>query len=210
MHHTNTHHRGLVATTALVLLLLACLGLAACGGSSSSSTTTSTTNAANTSSTTGAAGTGGPASGRFASLRACLQKAGITLPQRTPGQRPRPGVGGFLGGAGGGPQLPKGVTRAQLAAALQKCDGGRAFGGGARFNNPAYSQALTAFAACMRQNGVSLPSPNSSGTGPVFSTKGINTTSAQFRAAETKCQNVLRSALPHRAGAGGGGSTGGA
>ena len=40
-----------------------------------------------------------PNSGRFAAVRECLQKNGITLPQRTPGQRRPPGAaGGFLGG----------------------------------------------------------------------------------------------------------------
>jgi hypothetical protein len=207
MHHTNIHHRRPAAATVLVLLL-ACLGLAACG--SSSSTTSTTTVAANTApSGTGTTGPAGgstpPAIGRFATMRACLAKAGITLPQRTPGQRPGPGAGGFLGGGSGGPQLPKGVTRAQFTAALKKCDGGRGFGAGARGHNPAFRQILSTFAACMRQNGVNLPSPNSSGTGPVFDTKGINTTSAQFKAAEAKCQGILRSSFPRRSGATGSG-----
>jgi len=210
MHHTDIHHRGPVAATILVLLL-ACLGLAACGGSSSSTSTT--TVAANTAPTSTAPGGGtpGPAGGRFAAMRACLAKAGITLPQSTPGQPRVPGAGGFLGGPGG--QLPKGVTREQFAAALKKCGGGtgHSFRGGSRLTSPAFRQVLTAFAACMRQNGVNLPSPNSSGTGPVFNTKGVNTAGAQFRAAETKCQSVLRSAFPRRPSAAGAGTgTGGA
>ncbi len=67
------------------------------------------------------------AASRFKALRECLQKNGITLPKRTPGQRP---PGGFLGGAGG-PQLPAGVTRAQYQAAVKKC-GGAAFAGAGR------------------------------------------------------------------------------
>ncbi len=218
MHHTNTHHRRPMAATALVLLL-ACLGLAACGGSSSNSSTTTTVAAAAATATaptstataptsTGSAATGAPGGGRFAAMRACLQKEGITLPQRTPGQRPKPGAGGFLGGGAGGQQLPKGVTRAQFEAALKKCSGGRPFGAGVRSRNPAFVQTLTAFATCMRQNGVNLPSPNTSGTGPVFNTKGLNTTSAQFRAAEAKCQSTLRSGFGRRRGTSGA-STGG-
>jgi hypothetical protein len=219
MHHTNIHHRGPVAATILVLLL-ACLGLAACGSSGSTSTTTTVAANANATSPSTAPGGGTPvppggaasgqAGGRFAAMRACLAKEGITLPQRTPGQRP-PGAGGLLGGGTGGPQLPKGVTRAQFEAALKKCGGGTGhfFRGGSRLNSPAYRQVLTAFAACMRQNGVNLPSPNSSGTGPVFNTKGVNTASAQFKAAEAKCQSILRSAFPRRPSAAGGG-TGGA
>ena len=97
------------ATAVAVVLLLACLGLAACGGSSKSSSSTSASAAATAS--TGAGATGGPAgagAGRFKAVRECLQKSGITLPQRTAGTPRTPGAGGFLGGAGG-PQLPKGV-----------------------------------------------------------------------------------------------------
>ncbi len=43
----------------------------------------------------------------------------------------------------------------------------------------------------MRYNGVNVPTPNTSGNGPVFSTKGINTAGAQFRAAEAKCRSSL-------------------
>jgi hypothetical protein len=59
----------------------------------------------------------------------------------------------------------------------------------------AFRHALTAYAACMRHNGVPLPAPDTSGKGPLFKT-GINTTSASFKAASTKCRSVLRSALP--------------
>jgi len=65
-----------------------------------------------------------------------------------------------------------------------------------RFGSPAFRAALTAFAACMRSNGVKLSAPDTSGTGPVFSTKGVNTASAAFKAASAKCQSVLRSAFP--------------
>jgi hypothetical protein len=54
----------------------------------------------------------------------------------------------------------------------------------------------------MRENGVNVPEPNTSGNGPVFDTKGLNTNSAQFRAAELKCRLDLRLAL--RPGAAGG------
>src|SRR5271157_6224230 len=96
------------AASAVILLVLACLGLVACGGSSSSSSTS--TNAAATSANASGAPTGpsGAFAGRFKAVRECLQKDGITLPQRTPGARRPPGAGGFLGGAGG-PALPKGV-----------------------------------------------------------------------------------------------------
>jgi hypothetical protein len=137
-------------------------------------------------------------------LRECLQKAGITLPKRTPGQHPG---GGFLGGAGGASvKLPGGVTRAQYEAAIKKCGGfagGGRFGGagGARFKSTAFKQALAKFATCLRENGVKVPAPNTSGKGPIFDTKGIDTSSAQFRAAETKCSAILRSTFKPQPGA---------
>ena len=210
MPQTKTHTSKSAAAVALVVLL-AGLMLAACGGSSGK-TASSATASASTSTTTGTSTTGapkGPGAGRFAAVRECMAKNGITLPKRAPGQRPRrPGAGGFLGG-GTGPLLPKGVTRAQYEAVLKKCGGG-VFRGGPRANNRAFRQALVKFAACMRENGVKLPEPNNSGKGPIFDTKGIDTASTQFRAAERKCATVLRGAFGGGAAGGGGPGSAGA
>jgi len=180
----------------LAVLALATVGLTACGGSS-----TTTTNAA----ATGATATGGSSTGsststpgvgrggaRFAAMRECLQKNGVALPPRTPGGGRPSGGAGFLGG-GGGPALPKGVTRAQYEAALKKCGGGGHFlrSGPAGVNNPIFKQALAKFAECLRQNGVNVPTPNTSGKGPVFNTKGLNVASPQFKAATGKCRSAL-------------------
>ncbi len=215
------------ATAALSILLLACIGLAACGGSSS--TTSSSANAASTgtastgstggSSTGGASSTGasapvpggGRGAARFSAIRECMQKNGIALPQRTPGSG-RPGAGGFLAGgaAAGGPQLPKGVTRVQYEAALKKCGGGVGFRGTSRFSqNPAFKTALVKYGECLRHNGVNISPPNTSGNGPIFDTKGIDTTSPQFKAATTKCRATLLGAFRnlHRGGPNGAGST---
>jgi hypothetical protein len=219
MHHITTSGRR-PAVAALLILLLACIGLAACGGSSSSSSSSTAASATSTSPGTGP-GAKGPGSSRFAALRECLQKNGITLPKRpTGGGRPqrRGGAGGFLGagGAGASPTLPKGVTRAQYEAAVKKCGGGNFAGGGARrFNSPVFKAALSKFANCLRENGVKVPAPNTSGKGPIFDTKGLNTRSTQFKAAETKCSSVLRGAFrggagrPGAAGPGGGPPAGG-
>jgi hypothetical protein len=210
MPYISSNRRKPAAMAVALVLLLACLGLAACGGSSKSSSTS--TNASATTTTTGATGAKGPNAGRFAALRECLQKNGITLPKRTPGQRRPGGAGGFLGGGAagaGGPGLPKGVTRAQYEAAIKKCGGGSFAGRGARFNSPVYKAALAKFATCLNQNGVKVPAPNTSGTGPVFDTKGINTSSAQFKTAESKCRSDLIGAF-RRPGAGGPGGNGAA
>ncbi len=197
MPDTNTHIRKPLLP-ASAIALLACVGLAACGGSSSSSTTTSTTNASANAAKTST--TPGRPPARFAALRACLQKNGVTLPAPAAGESP---LG--LGGPGGARALPKGITRAQVQAAMKKCGDGLRFRGPngpggqtarRRFGSPAFRAALTAFAACMRSNGVNLPAPDTSGAGPVFSTKGLNTASASFKAASAKCQSVLRAAFP--------------
>ena len=187
--------------TAVLLVALASLALAACGGSSKGSSTSTSTSASATTSTTGKA----PGASRFAAFRECLQKNGISLPKFTPGKRPTHRGGGF-GAPGSSPTLPKGVSKAQYEAAVKKCGGaaGGFPGAGARFDNPATRQALTKFATCMRENGENVPNPNTSGKGPVFDSKGLDTTSAKFKAAESKCSTDLRSAFHARPGGAGG------
>jgi hypothetical protein len=195
---------------AFVLVMLASLCLAACGGSSSTngSSTSTSTSASSTSTTTGKPA-GAAGSSRFAALRECLQKNGITLPKRASGGKRPPG-GGFLGGgSSGAPKLPAGVTRAQYEAAIKKCGGFGGRGGfaggagaGARFSSPAAKQALAKFAACLRTNGVNVPEPNTSGKGPVFNTKGLNASSAKLAAAESKCRGDLQGAFGAHPGAG--------
>jgi hypothetical protein len=154
-------------------------------------------------------------------LRTCLEKAGITLPERKPGkpgtngaQRPGGPFGsGGASGYGGGFQLPKGVTQKQFQAALKKCGGGNFAPGARRPGGARNAQQLAKFATCMRSDGVKLPAPNTSGKGPIFDTKGIDTTSSAFRRAETKCAKQLRPAGAAQGGApgagGGPGSPGG-
>ncbi len=199
--------------TAALVLVLASLALAACGGSSSTSSNTASTASKNASASATTPAPGGPAGaakGRFAAIRECLKKDGITLPARKAGQGP--GAGGFLGG--GGFALPKGVSKAQYEAAIKKCGGfprGRLPGGANRFSTPAAKQALAKFAACMNENGVQIPAPNTSGRGPIFNTKGIDTASAKFKAADAKCMRALFGgfrAHPGAAGAGPGTANG--
>jgi hypothetical protein len=203
-HIDSNRHR---PAAAVFVALLAGLLLTACGGSSkSSSSTASATSATKTANGTprGQFGT------RGAALRTCLQKNGITLPQRKPGQQGQgKGKGGPFGagGAGGGLQLPKGVTRAQLQAAFKKCGGGSFRGGGRALAGPGGAQRFAKFSACMRKNGVNLPAPNTSGKGPIFNTKGIDTKSAAFKAADAKC---VRELVPNGGSGGTGGTAGGA
>jgi hypothetical protein len=141
-----------------------------------------------------------------------MQKNGLILPPRT-SQSGAPG-GGFPG-AGGRPALPKGMTRAQFQTALKKC-GGSSFGahfgrvggvGSRRLNSQTFKTALTKYAACLRQNGINIPEPNTSGKGPIFSTKGIDTSSAKFRTATMKCRASLIGAFRRPQGAPGAAGT---
>jgi hypothetical protein len=198
-----------------VVVLSGCLALAACGGSSSKSSSSGANAAATGAAANGASGPSGPTgafAGRFAALRECLQKNGVTLPARTPGQRPS--FGGGFPGAGAGPRLPAGVSREQFEAAMKKCGGSAGFrrfgpsggfGASGRFRSPAFTQALTKFAACMRENGVNLPAPNTSGSGPVFNTTGVDTKSPQFTSALAKCRSDLSFFRPGGTGAPGSG-----
>jgi hypothetical protein len=183
---------------AFLMMLLASLLLVACGSSSKGSSST----AAASSKAKGAPAGKAHNAARFKALQECLSKQGITLPNRTPGgQGAPPSSGGPPSGAlgqEGGPRLPAGVSRAKFDAALKKC-GGADFGGrglaGGRFNKPSFRKALVKYAACLRQNGVNVPAPNTSGKGPVFSTKGLKTNSPKFQQAEAKCDSIIRGAF---------------
>jgi hypothetical protein len=173
-----------------VAIATAALILAACGSSNSSSSGTTSQSASSGSPTPGSTAGGG----RFASLRTCLQKEGINLPapKGTPGQ---PGAGNGRR-PGGILKAPEGVSQSKFQEALKKCGAGNfPRGGGANLNSTTARTALTNYVACMRENGVTLPAPNTSGKGPVFNTSGVNTSSATFKTAQTKCQSKLAGAF---------------
>jgi hypothetical protein len=188
---------------AVLLLVLAGSLLAACGGSSKGATTTASTSTS-ASAKTSTLSKNPAFAKKFTAVRECLKKEGVTLPTRKPGQQP--GAGGFPGGDGG---LPAGVSRAKLQAALKKCGGGFVVkrggfaGGTARFSTPQAKKALAKFAACLRENGVKVGEPNTSGKGPIFDTAGVDTKSTQFATAEAKCRSDLAGAFGARPGAAG-------
>ena len=92
-------------------------------------------------------------------------------------------------------QLPKGVTQSQFQAALKKCGGEASHVAGGAFSSLSARAGLVKFAACLRQNGIDVPAPNTTGKGPVFSTKGIDTSSSKFTAAQSKCRGDLTGAF---------------
>jgi hypothetical protein len=182
----------------LAAALCACLALAACGGSSPHTSTVAAT---------GSAGAGGTAAtagaGRFAAMRECLHKNGVSFPARGAfsgashggPRRFRPPGGLLLGGAEGARRrfLPPGVNPAKLRAALAKCGAGGGRFARRRLASPAFRQALSSFAQCMRRNGVNVPAPNTSGHGPIFDTRGIDTRGSAFRTAEARCRALIGS-----------------
>jgi hypothetical protein len=180
-----------------LLVLGACLMLAACGSSSGSG---GSTNSANSKSARTPSNAPGAGSAKSMALRECLSKQGVTLPSAPAGGNPQssgsaPPAGAAGQRPGGGFKLPKGESAAQLQAALKKCGGGNfPAGGAARFRGAGSSKTFAKFTACMRENGVDLPAANTSGKGPVFDTKGINTSSAAFKSAESKCSSDLGAA----------------
>ena len=184
-----TARRRLRLLLVFVAIAAAAVVLAACGGSSSTSSgTRAQPQTAEARSQRGAAG-----AGRFASLRACLQKEGINLPppKGPPGQPPA-GNGGRPGGI---LKAPEGVSQSKFQEAFKKCGAGDLPRGGSNLNSTTARTALTKYATCMRENGVSLPAPNTSGKGPVFNTSGINTSSETFKTAQKKCQSDLAGAF---------------
>lgn len=76
-------------------------------------------------------------------------------------------------------------------------------GRGVRLENPVFRRGLVKFAVCLRQNGVEVPAPNTSGSGPVLDTNAIDTNSPEFRIAEAKCRNYVGGAFFHRPSVGG-------
>ncbi len=220
---TTSRHRGtrrpLTFIAMLAALAAASLGLAACGGSSTTTTTVQRgANAAATGTTTGSAATGTSTTGtsttgkstttgtgtattpsstnapRITAIRSCLAKKGITIPQSHP-----------LADA----KLPHGMSRSQFYEQLRGCAGGLLPPHGAAgakslagrkgfhnpFSNPRFHTVLARFAACLRQQGVNVGEPNTSGKGPIFNTKGVNTGIPQFKAATAKCRSTLLYAL---------------
>lgn len=56
---------------------------------------------------------------------------------------------------------------------------------------PKVARTLASFAACMRANKIDLAPPNTSGHGPLFDLKGLDTKSPQFRAALRRCASAF-------------------
>ena len=163
---------GLVAVGAVVF------GLSACGGSSSNASNSS-------SSTTANVGPGGLQ--LTADQRSCVEGKGVTVP--SPGSGGQPPSGGPPTGGANGQDFQK------MQQAFQDCGVSIPNGpqGGGNFDPSAMRKQISQYVACVRQNGYDLPSPNTSGNGPVFDSSTVNQNDPKFKAASAKCQNLLPS-----------------
>lgn len=193
--------------TAIVASLCAiavALTLGACGGASSSKpsstaassplaelhTTTAGQRSGTGLATTGAAPHAGKATSakhptsavakaHASALDACLRSHGLA-------------VSGSSSPATG---QPKAVSASRYRDALRACAAGSPASTAGktpgRVLSPRFRDALVSFAACMRRNGLNLAAPNTSGKGPIFSTKGVDVRSVAFRTAERNCRSTL-------------------
>jgi len=191
-----------MAGAVLALLVLTGLGLAACGSSGSPPATSASASAP---AATGASGVTAPSgsnkqSGSHTPARSHRPPGATSPPSSTrPSESNKPS-GSHTPSVQQSPQaaalraclarygLNK-PTSGQITEALQKC-GSLLSGGG--HATPAAKERYKKYAACMRENGANLPEPNTSGVGPVFETKGLETNTPQWRAAREKCRSVLR------------------
>jgi hypothetical protein len=230
MKRTTARGPAVLGAAALVAILLAaCGGGGSAATTTSTSTKAPTTNSADTQNPSGGTGAAGRSLASRTALTACLKKYGVTLPsfggaggfggptgaggRRFPlggatgatGRRfPFGGATGARGRAGGFPGAGGGAggfaSNPKFAAALKKCGGSAAFGGGfGRFGGTGRTGAfsfstgirteLTSFVACMKKNGETLPAPNLGGTGSIFG--NVNQKSATFTAAYAKCKGIL-------------------
>lgn len=178
-----------IQPTRLYPVLLAVAGaliIGACGTSSSGGSTHTTTTASAASSTR-------------TKLVACLKQHGVTLPNHRPGGRRNGGGrsgGGFFFGGGGG---RFGGGNSKFAQAFKACGGkfgaGRFRAGGGRGFRPHFTSAiLTKFASCVDRHGYKLPTPNTSGNGPIFP-RSIES-NKKFQAAAKSCASLLRPSAP--------------
>ncbi len=194
------------------MLVAAALGLAACGGSSSTTTTTRPppTRPRPARPPTGHA-TGPPGSSRHhraphrRHARATQPARALLRDARVPGKEGHhapasaPPGAGRLPRRGGRAQLPKGMTRAQFAEALRAAAAASTATASATgqsapttpFTSPRFHAVLVRFAACLRQNGINVGEPNTSGKGPVFDTKGHQHRQPPVQSGEAKCRSTL-------------------
>jgi hypothetical protein len=129
-------------------------------------------------SATASAGTGGH--GDALKFAQCMRANGVT-------EWPDPDP------ANPAPKVPPGPPDERIKAATEKCKQYMPNGGEPPKMDPQEVEAVRKFAQCMRDNGLADfpdPQPNG-GVGFAPSAGGMDPNSAQFKAAEQKCQHLM-------------------
>ncbi|MFI1167603.1 hypothetical protein ACH4UM_29390 [Streptomyces sp. NPDC020801] len=147
----------------------------------------STTSANTAQSGPSASASTGARSEQMAAYRQCLSQHGVTLPARpSGGPSGRPSGGGFGGGSFGGFGSGGGSADPARQKAMQACAALRPQfnGGGGRGNFDSLS--MKAFASCLKDHGVALPSAS-----PGHGLRGLNTTDPRTAQAFQICRPLL-------------------
>ncbi len=167
-----------------VVALPIALSLAACGGSSgeASQTSTARSSAAAQQQSPHAPTTGGKANG--AASRNAQAK-----PSQTGGTPANGAAGSRAAQRRTSPQTGASSSATRNGAATQPAQSSASL---AR-RRAALQHVISVYSACLRQHGVKLPAPN--GHRPLLNTKGVNTSSPQYRHASAACRAVAVAAL---------------
>lgn len=155
-------HRSTARRALFCVLVIAMFALAACG-SSSSPNSSSDANARDTA---------------RLKLQKCLRDNGVNLP--TPGQN----------GGGGGFQVDRQKIQKAMQGPCKKFQTA-AFGNITPQQRQEFQDAFVKFSACMRKEGIDIPTPNFGSGGPRVQRFRFNRNSPKFQAAMTKCRSTL-------------------
>ena len=129
-------------------------------------------------------------------LTACMRAHGV----KTSSKVPAPGFGTEntttkAGSKACGAEVKARYPEVQLPAVEAEAAAEAKSSAAARVDRlpPALTAALEKFAACMREHGIDLPPPVTTG-GSLFDMKGVDKSSPQFSAAEAACDSLLQQA----------------
>lgn len=161
----------------VVAVLTITLSLAACGGSSGKASQASTTH--------GSAATQQPTGGGANGARSRNAQG---KPSQTGGTAARSAAGSRAAQQGASAQTGANRSAARNGAASQPPQSSASL---AR-RRAALQHVISVYSACLRQHGIKLPASNN---GALLNTKGVNTSSPQYRHASVACRAVAVAAL---------------
>ena len=156
------------------------LGVAGCGGSEDGDNGIATVGGTPTASAAAGAPGGGNGEDAVFKYTACMREAGIPMDD------PEVGEGGAFKMK---MSVPKGIDKATVEAAQEKCRPLLPSGGQAMKPSSEQAAAQREMAKCMRENGVpNFPDPSAEGGIKISPDMGVNPEDPAFKAAEEKCK----------------------